>query len=523
MSEPSETEHAAQAAQAAQAEQAEHAEKRSSYRQILKATSLFGGVQVFNILIAVIRSKFVAVLLGPAGMGLGGLFASTTEVIRSLTSLGLATSAIKDIAAANATGDERRIATIVTVFRRLVWVTGLAGTLITLVLAPWLSEIAFGTREHTLGFVAVSTTLLLGQLAAGQRVLLQGMRRLKDLAAASVLGATAGLLCAVPMYWFYGNDGIVPAIVVGAITNLATAAWFGRRVRVERVAVSLKETLHEGKGMVTMGVVIALNGLLLSATVYLLRIFISWAGTVDDVGLYSAGFSIINQYVGMVFTAMLTDYYPRLSAVAHDDEACTQTINQQADVAVLILGPIILAFMVFVKLAVIILYSEKFLAIDQMMNWAAIGILFKAASWAVGFVFVPKGDSRLFIISEFVANAYMLLINMAGYYWFGLEGLGVAFLVAYVVYLLQVVLIARARYNFRFEVSFFRLFAAQLALAVACFLSVRLISSWYGYGIGLILILISTRYSYRELDKRIGMKAAIETVLAKVRRRLGRT
>lgn len=501
-----------------EAQETEQAEKRSSYRQILKATSLFGGVQVSNILIAVIRSKFVAVLLGPTGMGLGGLFASTMGVIGGLTNLGLATSAIKDIAAANATGDEQRIATIVTVFRRLVWVTGLVGTLITLVLSPWLSEIAFGTREHTLGFVALSGTLLLAQLAAGQRVLLQGMRRLKDLATASVLGATAGLVCAVPMYWFYGNDGIVPAIVVGAITNLAAAAWFGRRVRVQKVAVSLKETLHEGKGMVTMGVVIALNGLLLSAIEYLLRIFISWAGTVDDVGLYSAGFSIINQYVGMVFTAMLTDYYPRLSAVAHDDEACTQTINQQADVAVLILGPIILAFMVFVKLAVIILYSEKFLAIDQMMNWAAVGILFKAASWAVGFILVPKGDSRLFIISEFIANAYMLLINMAGYYWFGLEGLGIAFLVAYIVYLAQVTLIARVRYKFTFEAGFYRLFGTQLALAITCFLSVRMVSSWYGYGIGVVLILVSVAYSYRELDKRIGMKAAIEKVLAKVRR-----
>ena len=42
--------------------------EQSSYREIFKSTSLFGGVQVFNILIAVIRTKFIAVLLGPAGI-----------------------------------------------------------------------------------------------------------------------------------------------------------------------------------------------------------------------------------------------------------------------------------------------------------------------------------------------------------------------------------------------------------------------------------------------------------------------
>ena len=53
-------------------------EQKSSYRQIVKATSLFGGVQFFQIIISVIRSKFVAILLGPAGMGIVGLLTATT-------------------------------------------------------------------------------------------------------------------------------------------------------------------------------------------------------------------------------------------------------------------------------------------------------------------------------------------------------------------------------------------------------------------------------------------------------------
>lgn len=70
-------------------------EQRSSYRQIVKATSLFGGVQFFQILISVVRSKFVAILLGPSGMGIVGLLTSTTGLITGLTNFGLGTSAIK--------------------------------------------------------------------------------------------------------------------------------------------------------------------------------------------------------------------------------------------------------------------------------------------------------------------------------------------------------------------------------------------------------------------------------------------
>ena len=85
------------------------AEEQSSYRQIMKATSIFGGVQVYNILISIVRSKFIAVLLGPAGMGIAGLLTSTTTLIGNITNLGLSTSAVKNVAAANATGNAQRV------------------------------------------------------------------------------------------------------------------------------------------------------------------------------------------------------------------------------------------------------------------------------------------------------------------------------------------------------------------------------------------------------------------------------
>ena len=104
--------------------------QQSSYRQIMAATSLFGGVQVFQILIQIIRSKFVAVLLGPAGMGIVGLLTSTLGLISGLTNFGLGTSAVKDIAEARTTENETRIATVTIVLRRLVWISGTLGTIV---------------------------------------------------------------------------------------------------------------------------------------------------------------------------------------------------------------------------------------------------------------------------------------------------------------------------------------------------------------------------------------------------------
>jgi O-antigen/teichoic acid export membrane protein len=158
--------------------------------------------------------------------------------------------------------------------------------------------------------------------------------------------------------------------------------------------------------MLQMGFMISLSGLLAVGASYIVRIFISRTGGVEQVGLYNAGFAIINTYVGLVFTAMATDYYPRLSAVAHDNRLCKQTINQQAEIAILILAPILVVFLTFINWVVILLYSRQFIAVNGMIYWAALGMFFKAASWSIAFIFLAKGSSKLFFWNELIANIY---------------------------------------------------------------------------------------------------------------------
>jgi O-antigen/teichoic acid export membrane protein len=485
-------------------------DQQSSYRQIMKATSLFGGVQVFNIIIGIIRSKFVAVLLGPAGMGIMGLLTSTTGIISSLTNFGLGTSAVKDIAAAFGSGNEKRVGTVITAFRRMVWITGLLGLVITLLLAPWLSQLTFGNHNYTMAFIWLSLTLLFNQLSSGQMVLLQGMRKLKFLATANLSGSTIGLIVTLPLYFYYGIDGIVPGIIGTALASLLISWYFSGKIKIEKVALSPLQTVAEGKNMLRMGFIISLSGLLSVGAAYIVRIFISRTGGVDQVGLYNAGFAIINTYVGLIFSAMSTDYYPRLSAVAHDNLRCKQTINQQAEIALLILAPILIVFLIFINWVVILLYSKQFIAVNGMIYWAALGMFFKACSWAIAFVFLAKGASKLYFWNELVANLLLLLFNLIGYHFWGLTGLGISFTIAYLLYLIQVFLISKTKFAFKFDRDLIEIFVIQFGLAIAGFLTTKYLLNPFNYILGILLIAVSAWYSITELDKRLGLLSIIK-------------
>jgi O-antigen/teichoic acid export membrane protein len=386
-----------------------------------------------------------------------------------------------------------------------VWITGILGTLITLILSPWLSELTFGNREYTLAFVWISITLLFSQLTQGQFVILQGLRKLQYLAKANITGSTIGLFIIVPLYYWFGIDAIVPVIIATSFVSLMLSWYFANKVEIVRVKVSRVRTIAEGKNMLIMGFMISLSGLIGLGTAYIVRIYISNQGGLADVGLYGAAFAIINTYVGLVFNAMGTDYYPRLSSVAHSNELSKQTINQQTEIALLILGPFVIIFLIFIKWVVILLYSNNFTAVDTMIHWAILGVLFKALSWALGIYLLAKGVGKLYFWNAILFEVFFLSINILGYKFGGLTGLGISYLVGYLFSALQVFIVCKIKYKFSFSPSVIHIFSIQFILAISSFVAANFLNNPYPYLLGVIFIAFSTWYSYNELDKRLGI------------------
>lgn len=475
----------------------------SSYRSIFKATSLFGGVQVYHILIGVIKSKFVAVLLGPAGMGIQGLYQSTLDLIKSATAFGLEQSAVRDISEANGSGDAKRIGHTVATVRRLVWLTGSLGLLMALLFAPLLSKLTFGNGDYTWGFVILSVTLLINQLCSGQKVLLQGMRRLKDLAKASAIGSTIGLLVSVPLYYWIGVKGIVPTMVLTSVTAMLLTWFYSHKIKIEETKVTTREAIRDGRSMIKMGLAMSVSGILVTLFAYILRWFIRKEGGVDEVGLFTAGFVIMSSYVGMVFSAMSTDYYPRLAAENKDNKRCQEIINQQGEVAILLLAPLIISCIIFMPFIIRLIYSESFLPANNFILIAVTGTMFKAASWVISYIFLAKAESRLFIINETITNVYGLIFNIVGYKIGGLTGLGVSYVALYFVYLVQVYVIAHKRYNFCFSKSFKRVFIMHISLVVASFAMMLLWHSPWVYLLTSIIFILCCTLSIHELNSRI--------------------
>ena len=492
-------------------------QEQASYRQIFKATSIFGGVQVFQILIGIVRTKFVAILLGTAGVGIMGLFNAPLQLILSLTGLGITFSAVRDISEAYGNSDQNKLNRTVTTLRRWSWIAGVLGLLVTIALSPLLSRWTFGSNEYTWAFIWLSLTMLLQTISNGQKTVIQGTRRLKDLAKANVYGSLAGLLTAVPLYYFFGLKGIVPSLILTALTGLLLSIYFVRKAQYKSVNMSWKETATAGKSMIKLGLIITVTGIIGFFTGYILNAFISRVGGVDQVGLYNAGWSIIGQSTGLVFAAMTTDYFPRLSAINKDDIQIRSLVNQQAEMVMFILTPILILLIGAMPVLVRILYSSEFLPVVEFANWMLMGILIKGLVWPVGFIFPAKGDLRVFGIVEISAMTFNVLTNVVGYFFFGLTGLGVSFILNYSFGLFITLLFAQRKYGFKYGAIVIKSFILNLILVILVFICTFILKGNIRYAIASLMLVVSAVYSFKELDRRMNLKTIILN-LPKIRR-----
>lgn len=483
---------------------------KSSYTKVLKSTTIFGGVQVLVIVFQILKSKAVAVLIGAAGMGILGLLTQTVTFLSAITNFGLESSAIKNISSAEASGDRNYLNKTIAVFQKLVFYTGALGFLTCLSLAPFLSSIVFKNNTHTISFVIAAVSLFFMQLAVGQNAILQGMRKMKLLAKASILSAFAGLLVSVPIYYFLGVDGIAISITISAFVNFLIPFLLAKKINIEKVSFNRDVFKVEGKNMLKMGFLLSMSGLISIGCSFLLRIFITRNGSLTDVGLYNAGFAIIEGYVGIIFTAMAKDYYPRLTMVSNNIADRNREVNQQTEIAILLLIPILTVFLLLLNIVIVILYTKEFLPALEMIQYAVLGMFFRAISWSMGYLLLAKGDSKIFFISELVSTAYVFSLNIFGYKFFGLKGIGIAFVAIYFLHALQIFFTTKLVYKFSFDKNLLRVFFIGTLLIVVQFFIVTEIKNSYKYFFGSIICLIGFFISFKALNDKIGISTFLK-------------
>lgn len=414
---------------------------------VLKALGVFGTAEGLAMLCGLVRTKLVALWVGAAGVGLFGLLNSVVEMLGALTQSGVRNSAVRQIASRH---DEESRNVSIFVGRRLALALGILLGMLCAALSPLLSYMSFGNNSYWWAFCCLGVCILFNSLTAMESGVLQGVHKLASIAKASVSGSVLALTVSVPLLYVWRIDGVVPVIVAYSVSMLVCYWWQRHKSKFNKDAVDHTEYVESSKDMLRFGVYLTASGFVVWAVNYILMSYLNNHGGEQQLGYFQCGYTVVVKYMGVVFSAIGMEFFPRLSqALGRGVKRGSVFVNHEIYVMLCVVVALSCMLAALAPVVVRLLYSGEFLPAVPYIMLAMLGCVGRCVSWCMGYMVVAKGDGRVYMAMETASGALCLLLSIAGYNTGGLEGLGWAFAAWYMIYALMVYAVVRMRYGYR--------------------------------------------------------------------------
>ena len=416
----------------------------SSFRNILRATATLGSSSIVGILVGLVSAKAWALLLGPSGLGYMGLLQNLVGLAGLVAGMGIGTGLVRSGAAALAKEDVLAVVAL----RRAAWLLfALFGSLALAILALFRSQfslLVIGEAGHDADIVLMAVALLFTLAAGIQTATLNAHHRIGALARNALVNSILGTVLSLGCVWLWGAAGIAPAIIAtAALSFLSPTVLLRRHVHTTNLAPSREDVLRAAIGLVRFGAPYTASMFVGAGVQLSLPILVQHQLGLESVGYYRVAIVISVTYLGFLPLAMGQDYYPRLSAVKDQPRTMVTLVNQQHRLLLMLSVPMILATLALAPYMVSLVYSPQFVPAVDVLEWQLIGDILKFASWTMAYVVLVRCGSIIYFGTELIGGATTLSVSWVAMQALGLAGLGIGFLVSYVVYYGAVTFVAR--------------------------------------------------------------------------------
>jgi antigen flippase len=421
----------------------------NSYSQIVKASALLGSAQALIYIASLIRGKAVAVLLGTSGIGALSLYQSTMQAVQTVANVGIPTSGVRDIAGAAAQGGEGVVNRSIVAVRRLTFLTALLGASLAIFFANTLSKALGQELNMSVDIKVLAFGVFFLCLTAGESAVLQGLGKLREVARTQVLSAVFAVPLLLGPCFVWGTSAIAPGLAASAALSWAITRHATRGIG-NKSSSSWRELLLHSGPVLRLGVAVAGNATVASAVALGIRGLITKEAGLEANGILQAATMLAGISVTFLFSAMGTDFLPRLSAAKKDPEMVNQLVNEQTQVAVLLATPGLLLTIGLCPWLVSLFYSPEFDdAVALVPLFVAVNLL-QVFGWPIGFVQMVLARSRTYVLTQVAFHVSQLALVVLLFPTLGLYAVCASFFASYAVYFVAVSLYARATTGFGF-------------------------------------------------------------------------
>jgi PST family polysaccharide transporter len=479
------------------------AASESSYGTIVKSSSIIGGSQGLGYIIGLFRAKLVAILIGPEGVGLVGIYNSIVRMGMTVSGMGMGSSGVRAIANARERGDLETVAQLQLALRRLALVFGVVACLSLIACSGWISDYVFQNKAYVWAIGLLGVVLIVDGMKTALAASLQGFRKIGDLARTGIIGAVLSLGVAAAYYVPFGMAGILPVLITLSVVGLALTYKYYRSVEQVALDRTWRTSLRHGRALLSLGLALAFGSLLAEFVPFFARALVMKELGAEANGYYVAAWAISGLFINFLLSAMWADYYPRLSAAVDDGEKKDRLVNEQTEIGIIAALPGVLLMFLMAPVIIRILYSGAFEPAAALLPWFLVGLFGRILCFPMGVILHAHGHAKttaFMTIASTSAHVGWLYLLFRG---FALEGLAMGYAIHQFIYLYVLRLLANKRYSYSWDRGVLRLLLVALLGFLCAALLRNYVAGFAYWGGALLLIGLATGFSGMELYSRM--------------------
>jgi O-antigen/teichoic acid export membrane protein len=372
--------------------------------ELIKAVLKTGSASIANLLISTVTVKIIALITGPAGVGVWSLLRQCQQSAVTIGTGNGGTSFVRGINQLDGSERSQFIRTVATTYLFLGCLVVIGMMLLSGRLAVWVGSV----DQHVILLLALPVAA--GILREYLNSLLNGMRAIGRMAVLQIIGPLSALVIAYPAALMVANGnyaGFILMMLSVALVTSAVSMIFIRRADWAIVFYAAPFwTSASFKRFAGLASVMAITGIFATLTLFACRVLIARYRGIDEAGYFDVAWSLGLTYVALILNALGTYYLPRLSAMPDEDQA--ELVRHVSKLAIIGMTPLVVLMILIKAWVVTMFFSTEFKPALQIFQYLLVADYLKISAWVFSMVVVARGLEKPLLFGSIAWDASLL-------------------------------------------------------------------------------------------------------------------
>lgn len=362
----------------------------------------WSGIQsVLQLGLSFVSIKVTAVYLGPSGLAIVGQLNNFIGLVQGGIGSAIQTGVVK--LTAESEGDNERQLRVWRTGFRMALLFGMFAAIAMMGAARPISAWLFDTSDYWPVIVLAGPCLVLGILGAVFTGILNGLKRIRELALVTIFTTLVGAGLFIPLAYRFGVWGGLIGTTL-SVAGMFIVGWAVlSRTRVLG-AHSLRAHWDAGvaREIVRFYPMLLAHAAVSPFALILVRNIITDALGIDAAGYWQAAWRVSDMYTLVLITALSFYLMPHLSSARSEDSFARELFGITYKV-VLLTATAAVGIYVLRDTVIAIVFTHDFLPVRDLFAWQLVGDVLKMASWPLRVALVIKMRTRWYIALEVAA------------------------------------------------------------------------------------------------------------------------